>query len=72
MLVQIELLSKRQEAFATEVSADPRDGFGRRELALHFDDGPFAVDPAQRLEAVSATDFWSAMRSPRCARGLRV
>src|SRR4051794_31344738 len=42
--VSIELLGERRELFTAEVSADPLDGFGRRQLALRFEDGAFAVD----------------------------
>src|SRR4051794_38036383 len=49
--VSIELLGERRELFAAEVSADPLDGFGRRQLALRFEDGAFAVDPVG-LDAV--------------------
>jgi hypothetical protein len=52
--VSIELLGERREGFAPEVSADPLHGFSRRQFALRFEDGAFAVHPV-RLDAVNAT-----------------
>src|SRR5689334_25080684 len=49
--VSIELLGERREVFATEISADPLHGFSRRQFAVRFEDGAFAVHPV-RLDAV--------------------
>jgi hypothetical protein len=38
-------LGERRERFTVEVGADPLDGFGRREFAVGFEDGAFAVHP---------------------------